>query len=226
MKYSDFANVVTNARINRYLLACNTNTRKAMTLYRKNLSLTQELFTVISCFEIALRNAIDNTISSSLGNDWLRDAAALGGAFDNPRCRLTKITINDAINKLHTYSHYKLIAELGFGFWRFMFAQHQFNATGRILLQVFPLKPISTVVQQYNNIYIFNQLAKLNDLRNRMAHHEPICFLDGQAIKDTTYAREHYSLVMQIFQWMGIDGASLLYGMDHIDSICDEIDNL
>jgi hypothetical protein len=37
MRYSDFASVMTNARMNRYLLACGGNTRKAMTLYRKNL---------------------------------------------------------------------------------------------------------------------------------------------------------------------------------------------
>lgn len=226
MKYSDFAKIMTNARMNRYLLATGGNTRKAMTLYRKNLQLTQELFTVISCFEVALRNAIDATVAYSLGNYWLRDAASEGGFFDNPKCRLTRDNINEAINKLHIYSHYKLVAELGFGFWRFMFAQNQFNATGRILLKVFPSKPTSTPAIQYNNIYIFNQLAQLNDIRNRMAHHEPICFLPANPIKDTTYARQHYNLILQFFQWMQIDEAALLYGLDHINTICSEIDNL
>ena len=41
----------------RYVQACGGNTRKAMTLYRYNLQLSQELFTIISCFEIALRIA-------------------------------------------------------------------------------------------------------------------------------------------------------------------------
>lgn len=226
MKYSDFSKIMTPARMNRYLLACDGNTRKAMTLYRKNLQLTQELFTVISCFEIALRNAIDVTVTPVLGNDWLRDAASAGGVFDTPKCRLTKENINDAINKLNVYSHYKLVAELGFGFWRYMFAPNQFKATGRILLRVFPSKPTSTPAMQYNNNYIFNQLAKLNDIRNRMAHHEPICFLPGQPIKNTTYARQHYNLILQFFQWMQIDEAALLYGLDHINTVCNEIDNL
>lgn len=226
MKYSDFSKVMTNARMNRYLLATGGNTRKAMTLYRKNLQLTQELFTIISCFEVALRNAIDATVTPSLGNDWLRDAASAGGLFDTPKCCLTRDNINDAINKLQTYSHYKLVAELGFGFWRFMFAQNQFNATGRIMLQVFPSKPTSTPAIQYNNIYVFNQLAQLNNLRNRMAHHEPICFLPGSPIKETTYARQHYNLILQLFQWMQIDEAALLYGLDHINTVCNEIDNL
>jgi hypothetical protein len=226
MRYSDFESIMTNARMNRYMLACGGNTRKTMTLYRKNLQLTQELFTVISCFEIALRNAIDSTVTASIGRDWLRDSAAIGGVFDNPKCRLTRDNINDAIRKLHIYSHYKLVAELGFGFWRFMFAQNQFNATGRILLKVFPSKPKSTPAIQYNNTYIFNQLAQLNEIRNRMAHHEPICFLPGQPIKNTIYARQHYNLILQLFQWMQIDEAALLYGLDHINTVCSEIDNL
>ncbi len=226
MKYSDFASIITNARMNRYLIACGGNSRKAMTLYRKNLQLSQELFTVISCFEVALRNAIDKTVTHSLGIDWLSDAASYGGIFDSPKCRLTKDNICDALNKLHIYSHYKLVAELGFGFWRFMFAQNQFNATGRILLRVFPSKPKSSHAIQYNNIYIFNQLAQLNEIRNRIAHHEPICFLPGNPVKDTTYARQHYNLILQLFQWMQIDEAALLYGLDHINTICNEIDNL
>lgn len=226
MRYSDFEGIMTPARMNRYRLACGGNTRKAMTLYRKNLQLTQELFTVISCFEVALRNAIDAQAVPALGADWLRDAAAPGGIFDNPRCRLTRDNINDAIGKLHVYSHYKLVAELGFGFWRYMFSKHQFNATGRIMLRVFPSKPTSTPAIQYNNIYVFNQLAALNDIRNRMAHHEPICFLPQQPIKNTTYARQHYNLILQLFQWMQIDEAALLYGLDHINAVCNEIDNL
>jgi len=226
MRYSDFANIMTPTRMNRYLTACGGNSRKAMTLYRKNLQLTQELFTVIGCFEVALRNAIDSKNVSVFGHDWLKDGADTGGIFDNDRCRLTKQNINEAISKLHTYNHFKLVAELGFGFWRFMFAQNQFNATNRILLHVFSLKPTSTPTMQYNNTYIFNQLAKLNDIRNRMAHHEPICFLPGKPVKNTTYARQHYNLILQLFQWMQIDESALLYGLDHINTVCLEIDKL
>lgn len=226
MKYTDFEQIMTPTRMNRYLLACSGNSRKAMTLYRKNLQLTQELFTVISCFEIALRNAIDKKCTTVFGNDWLKNGSSTGGIFDTSRCRLTKQNINEAIGKLHVYGHNKLVAELGFGFWRFMFAQNQYNATNRILLQIFPLKPRSTATLQYNNTYIFNQLAKLNEIRNRMAHHEPICFLPGQSIKDTAYSRQHYNLILQLFQWMQIDEAALLYGLDHINVICNEIDSL
>ncbi|GHT38212.1 hypothetical protein AGMMS49965_00870 [Bacteroidia bacterium] len=138
MKYSDFEYIMSATRMNRYLLASNNNSKKAMTLYRKNLHLSQELFTVISCFEVAFRNAIN----------------------------------------------------------------------------------------MYNHTFVFNQLEKTNNLRNRIAHHEPICFLPNQSVIDTTYARQHYNLILQLFQWMNIDELSLLYGLDHITTVCNEIDAL
>jgi hypothetical protein len=126
----------------------------------------------------------------------------------------------------HNYTHSKLVAELGFGFWRYMFAPYQYIATGRTLMHVFPSKPISTVAVVYNQNYIFNQLAKINELRNRIAHHEPICFNQGQPVKNTVYVRQHYAIVIQLFQWMDIDHLSLLYGLHHIEAICDKIDAL
>ncbi len=213
--------------MSRYLTACNGDTRKAMTLYRKNLQLSQELFTVISCFEIALRNAIDNHVTQHLGTNWLRNGASHGGVFSNPQCFITKQTINDEVYKLnHHYTHAKLVAALGFGFWRYLFSPHQYRATGQSLLQIFRGRPRSTSSVQYNASYIYNELAQINQLRNRIAHHEPVCFIPGQSQKDTTYVRQHYNLILQLFRWLNINEAALLYGLDHILSICNEIDTL
>jgi len=227
MRYVDFTNVMTTHRMSRYLTACGGDSRKAMTLYRKNLLLSQELFTIIGCFEIALRNVINEHYLITLGNDWLQRASLVGGIFNNQHCRLTNKAIDEAINKLgQNYGHSKLVAELGFGFWRYMFAPHQFAGARRTLLQIFPSKPVSTPAIQYNNSYIFNQLAEINKIRNRIAHHEPICFTSFQAVKNTQYVRQNYSLILQLFQWMNIDEQSLLYGLDHISSVCTGIDIL
>ena len=58
MNYSAFENVMSSKRMRRYLNACDGDKRKAQTLYRLNLRISQEMFTVISCYEVALRNAI------------------------------------------------------------------------------------------------------------------------------------------------------------------------
>ena len=52
----------------RYLTACGGDTRKAMTLYRYNLQISQEMFTIVSCFEVALRFPIVPQPSVSQGH--------------------------------------------------------------------------------------------------------------------------------------------------------------
>lgn len=227
MKYQDFESIMSIPRMNRYKQASGGNTRKAMTLYRKNLRLSQEMFTVISCFEIALRNAIDKHYLTVLGENWLVNGASTGGIFDDRTCRVTRGIINDTIRDLGAYcNHNKLVAALNFGFWRYMFGAHQYRRTGRTLLQIFPGRPRSSAFVNYNHTYIFQELAKINKIRNRIAHHEPICFQRNSITKDTSFIRQYYSGILQLFQWMGINEGHLLYGLDHILVLCNEIDAL
>lgn len=226
MKYVDFESVMSSARMHRYLVATGNNSRKAMTLYRKNLQLSQEMFTVISCFEVALRNKINEQYIAQHGNDWLRDSISHGGIFTAKKCVKTKNLIRKSLGKLTVYTHPKLLASFDFGFWRYLYAQPQFYAGGQTLLKVFPSKPTSTPAIQYNQTYIFNQLKLINDFRNRIAHHEPICFQSGAAVINTTSTLQHYNLILQLFQWMNINESALLYGLDHVSSLCNEIDNI
>ncbi len=227
MRFQEFEKIMSPGRMSRYLAACGGNSKRAMTLYRLNLRLSQEMFTVISCFEVSLRNGINVHYSATLGHDWLLQNAQPNGCFDNWNCRQTAQAIQEEVRSLGArYAHDKVVAGLGFGFWRFLFAPQQYQSAGNNLLRIFPSKPISTAQTQYNQRFVFNQLAKLNEVRNRIAHHEPICFLPSQPIKDTTYARQHYGLILQLFQWMNIDESALLYGLDHINRVCEDIDAL
>ena len=227
MRFEDFKNIMSEPRLNRYLLSVGGNTRKAMTLYRKNLRLSQEMFTVESCFEVALRNAIDKHYTDIYGAEWLKDFCLTGGRFDTQQTRNTKNIITNAKNKLNSnYTHPKLVAALDFGLWRYLFSQPQFRAGGQNLLQIFPSKPNSTPAIQYNHTYIFNELANINDLRNRIAHHEPICFLPNNPVINTNYVRQNYNLILQYFRWMNINEAELLYGLDHITEVFNEIDRI
>ena len=229
MKFSDFEAILSSQRLRRYLLACDNNTRKAMTLYRYNLQVSQEMFTLVSCFEVALRNAINSKLLVTLGEDWLRDASLNGGIFDDPNMVKTRDIIHNAYRKLMSsriYSHDKLLAEMEFGIWKYMYSPRQFYATGQVLLSIFPNKPRSSREIQYNQRYFFNALDRVNSLRNRIAHHEPICFPTRQSIIDTSYIESIYSLVHELFLWMGVESHSLLYGLDHVEQVCAKIDSL
>jgi hypothetical protein len=101
MRYKESEKIMSPARMRRSVTACGNDTRKAMTLYRLNLRLSQELFTVISCFEISLRNAVNNYLVTTIGTDWLKNGVARGGLFDSPATRLTATNIRDAVRKLN-----------------------------------------------------------------------------------------------------------------------------
>ena len=229
MEYLEFERILSVERMQRYANATHGDTRRAMALYRYNLKLSQEIFTIVSCFEVALRNAIDKLLVPTWGCDWLRDAVLDGGMFANGRMDETKRIIEKAYNRLNrygNYSHSKLIAEMEFGVWKYMYSSLQYRATGQCLLRVFPNKPRSSVSMQYNNTYIFNELDKVNSLRNRVALHEPICFRQNAAEIDTSYIVNEYQKIQTLFSWMGIDSHSMLYGLDHVQYVCAKINSL
>ena len=220
---------MSSKRMRRYVNACGGDTRKGMKLYRMNLHLAEEMFTIVSCYEVALRNAIDNIMVASNGNDWLRDAIQPGGIFDNPKFHNTTRMMKKAYAELVSngkYSNSKMLSAMEFGVWKYMYSGPQYLATGRQLLKAFPNKPKSTPALQYNNQYIFNELDAVNRIRNRIAHHEPVCFLHDLDQISTAHLLSVYEKVMALFSWMGIDSKSLLYGMDHVKTVCQEIENM
>ena len=226
MKFTEFEETISPERMHRYVLACGNDTRRAMTLYRYNLKLSQEMFTLISCFEVSLRNRIDREMQANFGTDWLRDFILPGGRFDvDPRVDGTRKIIKKAYEGLirtNNYSHTKLLAEMEFGVWKFMYNNVQYRLANRCLLRVFPNKPTSTAQLQYDNTFVFGELDVINQIRNRIAHHEPICFGIPASI-DTQHVLDCYARMMRLFQWMGINANTLLYGLDHIGHVCSKI---
>jgi hypothetical protein len=229
MNFESFEAIISHERLNRYLLACQGDKRKALTLYRYNLQLSEALYSVVNCFEIALRNAIDKKLTANLGPNWLKDSIKENGIFTIPLLHKTHDIIDKAYTNLHhksKYSHPKLLAEMDFGIWKYMFSPVQYRQIGRDLLSIFPNKPKSSREKQYNQSYIFNEIDRINSLRNRIAHHEPICFTTGTNVYGTHYALTVYHKILCLFDWMGIDSAQYLYGIDHVKQICCKIDRL
>lgn len=227
MDFSKFEYIISSKRMRKYVIACGNDTRKAMTLYRLNLRLSQEIFTVISCFEVALRNAIDREMANHWGSHWLRDLVMPGGVFFNEkRIEKSRKIIYKAYEGLmhkRKYSHEKLLAEMEFGVWKYMYSGIEYRVSGRILLNIFPNKPRSTKEKNIDNSFIFNELDYINNMRNRIAHHEPICFNSKGEI-DTFYVISRYAKIIRLFSWLNIDSKALLYGLDHVNQVCKKID--
>ena len=229
MRYQEFERIVSEERMRRYVEACEGDTRKAMTLYRYNIELSQTMFAIICQFEVALRNAVNTKLTARLGNDWLRDSVLDNGVFTHPILTKTREVIRYAYGKLqrdNAYTHTKLLAEMEFGIWKYMFSPVQYRQTGRVLLSIFPNRPRSSAQMQYNHSYFFNELDKINTLRNRIAHHEPICFPAQSASIYTTYILTEHQKILTLLEWMDINVSEFLYGLDHVKRMYNRIEKL
>jgi hypothetical protein len=145
------------------------------------------------------------------GDAWLENAVDPGGYFDiGVGCEDTYHFVQEAIHKLGTkYTHDGLIAKLTFGFWTYIFAPKEFAAAGSTLLGVFPNRPFGT-----NQKIVFQNLIKVNELRNRIAHHEPICFESNTVSTNRTERR--YKLLLELLEWLGCNPKQILSGIDGV----------
>jgi hypothetical protein len=223
MRYSHFEQLITRQRLARYLAACGDDTRKTLRLYRANIRISQAFLAVLGVFEVVLRNKIDWHYKAQFqaNPDWLLGSTLPGGFLTQPGCQNSLNKISQTYTSLGAnYTHDKLLADLSFGFWKFMFAGRQFQAAGSTLLGIFPSLPAL-----HNQVFIYHKLDRINSIRNRVAHHEPICFGAGNTI-GTSYARQHFQEITDILTFMNINSGQLFYGIDGVLREADYIDDI
>jgi hypothetical protein len=205
-------NAISEARFSKYLAACNFYRKKALRLYRANLVLSEKLYAVIGQAEVILRNSIDMHYRTVHGEDWILDAVQPGGFLDIAGCEDSYHRIQEGIYSLkNRYSRDAIVARLTFGFWTYQFSTKVFAAGGSTLLNVFPKRPFGTKQKD-----IFQLLFKINEIRNRIAHYEPVCFDANTGNISTTYAQKRYCLIIDLLTWLGCDPGNILYGLDGV----------
>ena len=222
MPNSQLHTAISSPRFNRYLTSCGNNKRRAEKLYRANLRLSQKMYSVIGIFEVVFRNSIDRHFIPIKGGLWLEDAVAIGGHLDAVGCEDSFHSVQEAIHKLgKEYTHDRLIAKLTFGFWTYQFSKKEFAASGSTLLDVFPNRPFGTKQKD-----IFQDLIRINDIRNRIAHYEPICFDKPTGTISTLLSQKRYNLIVELFRQLGCTPKKILYGIDGVQKAIDEINNI
>lgn len=163
---------LTPARFDKYVLAASGENTQALRLYEWNTSVSAAFYAGIGQFEILMRNALDvqlvryhRTVLSGDGM-WWRDSAM---PFHREQLNQVKDARRRARKGGVPETHGKVVAELMFGFWRFLVdARHSAVLWAPALRHAFPhLRPkVRTEV--------YGRLVRINGLRNRIAHYEPI----------------------------------------------------
>jgi hypothetical protein len=212
---------ISSPRFTKYLTYCG-NQGRALKLYRANLILSQKIYAVVGQFEVVLRNSIDRHYRSIHGEDWLADAVQPGGFLDNPGCEDAYHSVQEGIYSLkEKYSQDTMVARLTFGFWTYQFSPRVFAAGGNTLLRIFPDRPFGT-----NQKKVFQELIRVNEIRNRIAHHEPICFDKKTVSISTIYAAKRYYLIIELLKWLGADPKKMLYGIDGVQKAMAFVDSI
>jgi hypothetical protein len=196
MNYLDLEKVLSIPRIGRYKSACNGDEQKSLELYFLNIEISKDFYTLLSLFEIALRNAINEHYKKHFAdNSWLINQTQKGFfPIDNKR-------VENEYDKLvneRKYSPDKLIAALTFGVWIEMFSSHCFAKGNQTLLKIFPNRQ-----KGINQKAIQKELKEISKFRNKIAHYEPICFdIDGKI--SVVYAQNALEKTLKYFTFLGI----------------------
>jgi hypothetical protein len=215
--YTQFENLLSFQRMNRYLIACYQDKQKALVLYKLNSQLSQTMFGVVALFEIALRNKINNHYKF-VNSNWL-----VNGFLHSNNCTNSIKDIEETRPELQrdgkSFTNDNILTKLTLNFWKMLFAPQQFRAGGNSLLEIFVNIPPNV---SQNNIY--NKIDKIRKLRNRIAHHEPICFHYRRI--STRNTKIVYENIIELITWFGINPQELFEGIDEIPLYLHKINTL
>ncbi len=219
MDYKTTQNLFSVPRIRKYNVACGEDKQRTLLLYRFNIRLCQKFYGVLNVLEVILRNAINkHYIAYFSDSDWILKQAKVGGVFVYEQDDIRDIA-ND-YKKRGVYNNDKMVSSLTFGYWTKLFSKKRYRLGGKTLLKIFPNK-----AKGKNQTDVYLDLTHIREFRNRIAHHEPICF-DGNGKISTDFARKHYQLIRDYITYFGQDPEKVLGLAETPDAILDKIDKL
>lgn len=161
--------LLTPERLGPYMAATSGDTQRALDLYEWNARISAAVFEDLGYLEVVLRNACHNQLQSwsqreNADDPWYLNSVLTPDSRDDivkARQRATRGDRDELPGRV--------VAELMFGFWRFLHAK-RYEAT----LWTPCLRLAYPHQQPRRRGDVYHRLDHLNTLRNRIAHHEPI----------------------------------------------------
>ena len=198
-------------RMSKYISLYPDHEEYAVLHYKENLKLAESLYISLSVFEVALRNAISRQMERMTGRkDWY-------AVFPStPALKSLNPDITQAVKHIANRGEHvepdKIIAELTFGFWVTMLNSEYELILWKHLRLAFPYMP-KQKRQRKNVSAPCNALRKL---RNRVFHHEPICW-------DIHYFTLLHDTLVEVLGYINRDLPAWLETIDHFNDVKAEI---
>ena len=168
--------------MNAYVKACGGDIDLALRLYDWNILIAQALLFSLQCYEVAIRNKLNEFFSLQYGSDWPTNSRFRGALrsgqireLDKAIDRATRKEERTAKNEgrpVKQIGTNEFVCELNLGFWNAMFTKscdQNFGWTKKDHLRdVFP----DDHRLDRQRVYDLSEALRL--MRNRIAHAEPI----------------------------------------------------
>lgn len=170
-------------RFGRYLKDCNGDFDEALALYEANVKLSGAAMEAINTVEVTLRNSMDAQL-----RQWNMDRINNEGWTLLPAAHLANVArIDDnldkakkraasALGKKREPNHDDIVAQLSFGTWFYLMPSAKRDSKtviwDSVLKDAFPARhnvPVESIKESIRIVY---------DLRNRVAHFEPVYALN------------------------------------------------
>lgn len=162
-------------RLDGYLNATDRDLDAAIALYEWNCAISAALFEVLGDVEVIVRNALHDSLTS-----WHARGSFAGEWYDNEHGLLAPREETDVTTAMLRLKRYRkpissgaVVAELNFGFWRYLLTK-KYSST---LWPVIGRGAFQYLDHRQPHV-LWARMARLHDLRNRIAHHEPIHWRD------------------------------------------------
>lgn len=185
----DLPTVLSAPRFATYLAEKNGNKQDALSLYQWNLELSSAFIVPLQICEVGVRNSIVSAIEKTYGANWPWETS-FEIALRNPRRGYSPR--HDLLRCRSLPTAGKIVAELRFVFWEKMLTYGHDGAIWNAHFRtVFPYTDDMQTVQilRANGN---DSLHKIRDIRNRIAHHEPIFKRNIQ---------DEYDRIREVIHW-------------------------
>lgn len=175
-------------RLSKYRDWLSGDNSRVVALYALNLAVSESLYTSQHILEITLRNAINDRMQRLHGAGWITDPQIIQNTFQQQK-------VIEAIRKVRPpVENGSIVAELTFGFWTALFGRRNAQLWGQ------QLKPIFGPSRPLQRKEVAKRLDRVRNLRNRIAHHEPIIQYD---------LLSEYENIITLIGWLSTDALSL-----------------
>jgi len=183
-------------RFQAYVVRCDGNVAAALALYQWNVETSGALWEIIGHLEVVVRNRVADRLALrrqrlGLTGSWL-DSSPVSELDNKARADIRKAR-QRLQHKRKPDNDGHVIAELSFGFWRFLFSRGYTSLLWPDIAGAFPHAP------NRRRETVEDPVVRLHEFRNRLAHHEriwnqPLSALHTDALTllgyiDTTLAR-------------------------------------